>query len=118
MALSRYPRIAVFLVLLLALMLLLGRCLRGPEVVVYRLAAAPLLQTVVASGRIESVSRAQVGSEITGVVLERRIKEGDRVAEGDVLLVLRADEVMAQVQQAEAALDQLQTSTRPQSELA
>ncbi|MDP5064418.1 MAG: efflux RND transporter periplasmic adaptor subunit [Haliea sp.] len=118
MALSRYPRIAVFLVLLLALMLLLGWCLRGPEVVVYRLAAAPLLQTVVASGRIESVSRAQVGSEITGVVLERRIKEGDRVAEGDVLLVLRADEVMAQVQQAEAALDQLQTSTRPQSELA
>ena len=78
----------------------------------------PLQQTVVASGRVAAVSRAQVGVEITGVVLKRRVREGDRVASGDVLLVLRPDELAAQVRQAEVALQQLETATRPQAELA
>lgn len=118
MVLSRYPRIAALVFVVLTIALGLGLMLRGTEVTVYRLAAKPLLQTVVASGRVESASRTQVGSEITGVVLERRVQEGDRVAIGDVLLVLRADELTAQVQQAQATLNQLQTSTRPQAELA
>gem|GEM_PF-6668909 len=44
-------------------------------------------------GRVITVSRAQVGSEVTGVVLERRVKEGDRVKPGDLLVVLKSDEL-------------------------
>jgi len=62
------------------------------------------------------VSRAQVGSEITGVVLDRRVKEGDRVHPGDILLVLRSDELSAKVREAEAAISQLQRSARPQAQ--
>ena len=48
--------------------------LRGPELEAYRLESRPLVQTVVATGRVITTSRAQVGSEVTGVVVERRVK--------------------------------------------
>src|SRR5690606_40477472 len=55
---------------------------------------------------------AQVGSQVTGVVLERRVKEGDRVEPGDVLAVLRADDLEAAVREARAELAQLEESTQ------
>lgn len=90
----------------------------GEKVQGYRLELRALTQSVVATGRVISVSRVQIGSEITGVVVERRVEEGDRVAPGDVLLVLRADELAAQARAAEAALAQLQRSTRPRAVVA
>jgi HlyD family secretion protein len=65
---------------------------------------------------VVAVSRAQVGSPVTGVLLERRVEEGDTVQPGDVLAVLRADDLDAAVREAEAALAQLQQSTRPQAQ--
>ncbi len=62
------------------------------------------------------MSRAQVGSQISGVVIERRVREGDRVTPGDVLVVLRADDLSASVREAEATLAQLQQSARPQAQ--
>lgn len=75
----------------------------------------PLVQSVVATGQVITVSRAQVGSEVTGVVLERRVKESDRVKPGDLLVVLKSDELAAQVRQAEVALNELTTNRRPQA---
>ena len=92
--------------------------LRGPVLEAYEVTAAPLVQTVVATGRVVTVSRAQVGSPVTGVVIERRVREGDRVQAGDVLAVLRADELQAAANEAEAALAQLRQSARPQARAA
>lgn len=92
--------------------------MRGPELPAYALREQPLVQTVVATGRVVAVSRAQAGSPVTGVVLERRVREGDRVQPGDVLAVLRADDLEAAVREAEAALGQLLDSARPQAEAA
>ncbi|MDE2400540.1 MAG: efflux RND transporter periplasmic adaptor subunit [Burkholderiales bacterium] len=92
--------------------------MRGPALAGYQVAARPLVQTVVATGRVVAVSRAQIGSPVTGVVAERRVKEGDVVRPGDVLAVLRADDLEAAVREAEAALAQLQQSTRPQAQAA
>ena len=111
----RRPRVIASAVLLVLVALLLASRLRGPELPGYRLEAGPLVQVVVATGRVISTSRVQVGSEVTGTVIERRVKEGDVVKPGDVLLVLRADDLEARVRQAEAALRELQASTRPQS---
>src|SRR5690606_34261569 len=88
---------------------------QGPVVPAYGMALHPLVQKVVATGRVVAASRVQVGSEITGVVVERRVKEGDRVEPGDVLIVLRAEELEARVREAQAALDQLTRSRRPQA---
>ena len=81
----------------------------------YRISSMPLVQTVVATGRVVAVSNTDIGSEISGIVLERLVQEGEQVAAGDLLLVLSSDDVAAQVRQAEAELAELISSTRPQA---
>lgn len=106
----------VILVALLAAAWLGWRAWQGPLVDVYVLKPEPLVQTVVATGRVISTSTAQVGAEITGVVIERHVRDGDSVAEGDLLLTLRADELAARVREAKASLNNLRQSRRLQAE--
>jgi HlyD family secretion protein len=119
---ARKPQLGSLLrprVVLPALLALIGIPLwwmhwRGPLLPGYRIESGPLLQEVVATGRVIATSRAQVGSEITGTVRERRVQEGDRVKSGDVLVTLRSEDLVARVREAEAALRQLAASIRPQ----
>nr|WP_219857043.1 efflux RND transporter periplasmic adaptor subunit [Stutzerimonas kunmingensis] len=106
---------------LLVALVLLGawlfwRQLQGPQLPAYRVEARPLVQRVVASGEVDSQSLAQVGSEITGVIAARHVREGDAVKAGDLLLELRDDEQRARLLEAEASLQQLIDSTRPQAQ--
>lgn len=100
-------------VLLAAAMLWLW--LRPPQLAAYQVEAGPLVQQVVATGRIISTSRSQVGSEITATVLERHVSEGDQVEPGQLLVTLQADDLAAAVREAEAALERLRDSTRPEA---
>ena len=108
--------VGVAVLVALALLFFLFRWWQGPSVAAYRIESRPLVQKLVATGRVIALSRAQVGSEITGVVLERRVQEGAAVKPGDILLVLGSGELSAKVREAEAALAQLQHSTRPQAQ--
>lgn len=110
-----YKYVIVIVLLMLAFGFVIFRWWRGPLLPSYSVSSMPLVQTVVATGRVVTTSRTQVGSEVTGVVLERLVQEGDQVAKGDLLLVLSSDGVAAQVRQAEAELAELVTSTRPQA---
>ena len=115
MRVVRYKSVLIIILLILAAGFALFRWWQGPLLPAYTIASTPLVQTVVATGRVATVSRAQVGSEITGVVLERLVQEGDQVSPGDLLLVLKSDELIAQARQAEVALTELATSRRPQA---
>jgi len=108
---------------LLILLVLLGtgvawRLWQGPVVTGYRLDTRPLVQKVVASGEVASQSIARVGSEITGVVASRHVREGDLVERGELLITLHDEELQARVKEAEAALRQLAESARPQAQAA
>lgn len=94
------------------------RIVQGPALAAIKVAPRSIVQTVVATGRVVSVSRAQVGSQVTGVVRERRVKEGDAVQAGEILAVLRADDLEATLNEAQAALAQLQQLTLPQAQAA
>lgn len=118
MRVARYSPLIILSVVVLALAFGALRWWQGPKVQGYVISAMPLVQTVVATGRVVTESRAQIGSEITAVVLQRLVQEGDTVMPGDTLLVLRADDLAAQLRQAEAALSELASSTRPQAEVA
>lgn len=112
----RLRPVHLLLLLPLALLAWLAWChWQDPELPGYRLAMRPLVQRVVASGEVSSQSLAQIGSELTGVVKARHVREGDAVHPGDLLLELNDDEQQARLREAEAALRQLVESDRPQA---
>jgi HlyD family secretion protein len=108
----------LFIVMVTIAVWLLTSKVQGPKLAVYRIQSQPLVQTVVATGRVSSASRAQVGAEITGVIVERRVREGDNVQAGDVLAVLRDSEQLARVGEAQAVLAELRESSKPQADAA
>ncbi len=55
------------------------------------------------SGMIE-VEEVQISSKLTGQILEMRFDEGDRINEGDTLVILEHKEILAQEKQALASL--------------
>ena len=114
---ARYKSGIISVLLILIVSFAVFRWWQGPVLTGFIVEPRPLVQTVVATGKVISVSRAQIGSEITGVVIDRLVKEGDRVSRGDLLLTLKADELSAQVRQAEAELKELSVNTFPQAKI-
>lgn len=117
-ALRLRPALLLLLLPLALLAFLLWRGWQGPLLPAYRVEARPLVQRVVASGEVSSQSLARIGSELTGVVKTRHVREGDAVQPGDLLLELDDAEQQARLAEAEAALRQLIDSERPQARAA
>ncbi|MCU0723087.1 MAG: efflux RND transporter periplasmic adaptor subunit, partial [Planctomycetes bacterium] len=80
--------------------------LRPPEAAGFAVEAKDLVQTVVASGRVEPAARLQVGGTILGVLSRVTAEEGQKVRQGDVLARYADDELRASVEAAEAAVKQ------------
>jgi len=100
----------------LALLLLaaLALALRGREVPAYRVGRGPLVELVVASGQVMPPARVSLGALALARVAEVRVREGDRVRAGDLLVRLDDAEARAlsaqaraQVAQARARLEQV-----------
>lgn len=78
----------------------------GPRVELVPVSRRELRQTVVATGRVLVPARVQLGSTVLGNVAKVLVAEGARVRKGQRLLELVADEALAQVAQARAAVAQ------------
>lgn len=85
---------------------------RGPEVVVDRVVRRDFVQSVVASGRVETPNRVEIGAQITGTATNVPVVEGQRVKAGDLLVELQSAELQAGERQAEGALVQAQGRLR------
>ena len=75
----------------------------APTVPALILRVAPLVRTLQFSGRVATLSRVDVGSTLTGRVLEVAVAAGDRVKQGEVLVRLEGDELRAALAQAQAS---------------
>jgi HlyD family secretion protein len=75
---------------------------RGVAVDVIPVQPQALVQTVIATGRVMSPARVNIGSVITGRVARVLIEEGDRVEAGQELIELENEEPAAALRQAEA----------------
>lgn len=95
----------------------------GPIVSAAPIIRTDFVQTLVASGHVETPFRVSVSSQITGVVAAIPVKEGQRVSAEDVLIRLDDNEAQAsvvlaegQVAQAEARVRQVRDLTLPSAE--
>lgn len=77
---------------------------RGTPVQVVAVARTGIVQSVVATGRLNASARLDIGAEVTATVQEVLVREGDRVKAGALLLRLSDAEARAALQQARAAL--------------
>lgn len=112
---KKWTLVVAAVVALVLLAWLVGR-LRGPVLPGYEVTAGRLVQNVVGTGRVLSPSRVQVRAEISGLVLERRVMDGDRVEAGDLLVVLRAEDLEAHRDEARAALAALRQAELPDAQ--
>ncbi|HMN73015.1 MAG TPA: efflux RND transporter periplasmic adaptor subunit [Rhodoblastus sp.] len=93
------------------------RAYMGPAVVVDRAERGELIETVVASGHVETPFRVEIGSQITGTVEDVLVEEGQTVKKGQALISLEARELKASVVQAEGAVAQAEARMRQLQEL-
>lgn len=77
--------------------------LRVPNVAAVTLQTAPLVRTLQFSARVATASRVDVGSTLTGRVLQVAVTEGAQVKHGEVLLRLENSELQATLMQAQAS---------------
>jgi HlyD family secretion protein len=97
---TRARRVAVAIgALLLALLAI--RTLRGREVPAYLVESRPLVQKVVATGRVRPLARISLASLAIGRVRAVLVREGDRVPVGQVLVKLEDVEQAAALRQAQ-----------------
>ena len=102
---TRARRIALGAVALLAA-LLLFRALRGREVPAYLVESRALVQKVVATGRVRPLARVSLASLAIGRVRAVLVREGDRVAGGELLLKLEDVEAAAALRQAQGRVSE------------
>jgi HlyD family secretion protein len=84
----------------------------GPAVAVETAAQRDFVQSVVASGRVETPNRVDLGAQITATVARVPVAEGQDVKAGDVLVELEATELRAAARQADVAVVQAQARLR------
>ena len=77
---------------------------RGTAVQLVPVVRTGIVQSVVATGRLNAPARMDIGAEVTATVLDVQVREGDRVKAGALLLRLSDAEALASLQQARAAL--------------
>ncbi|MDO9708121.1 efflux RND transporter periplasmic adaptor subunit [Paracraurococcus lichenis] len=86
--------------------------LLGPEVPAMPVLRGHLVQSVVATGRVENPHRVSVGTQIAGTVAAIPVERGQSVAAGQLLIQLDDREARATAEQAEAALSQAEARIR------
>lgn len=69
-----------------------------------------IVQTVTAPGTVEAVEEAEIASQIVGRVIAVKVKDGDRVKAGDLLVKLDPTEAKARVDSASARAERLRTA--------
>jgi HlyD family secretion protein len=94
-----------------------AKLILGPAIVADQVRRGSLIETVVASGHVETPYRVEIGSQITGTVEEVLVREGERVLKGQPLISLESRELKAAVVQAQGAVAQSEARMRQLDEL-
>lgn len=76
------------------------------EVELATIKRATIVEKVSASGTVQPVTEVKLAPEVSGEIRELLVEEGDSVTRGDLLVKIRPDTWLSQLQRAEASLNQ------------
>lgn len=107
----RWPAL-LLLVLIGGAAAMAPRLLGGPQVAVDTVVRRDFVQSVVASGHVETPHRVSIGAQVTATVRRVPVAEGQLVQAGQVLVELESTEARAAVAQADVAVLQAQARVR------
>ncbi len=74
-----------------------------------------ITQKVAASGKIQPETMVKINAEVSGEITELPVKEGEKVKRGDLLVRIKADQYLAQVERSNAALSSAKANLTLQS---
>ncbi|HRO60114.1 MAG TPA: biotin/lipoyl-binding protein, partial [Burkholderiaceae bacterium] len=77
---------------------------RAREVEFVAVERGRIVQSIVATGRIETPARIELSSQVAARIESIEVREGDRASRGQILVRLRSDEAEASLAAAQAAL--------------
>ncbi|MGC8784943.1 MAG: efflux RND transporter periplasmic adaptor subunit [Armatimonadota bacterium] len=97
--------VLLLIVVLLVVGLVARYALSSPRVEVIHPVSREVVEVVVATGRVRALVQSDVGSETGGVVESVLVREGDRVERGQLVVRLRREELLEQLNAARAAVE-------------
>ena len=101
-----YLILAVVLIALIAAALLKKKFSPDAfEVYTEKVELRTIVETVSANGKIQPEKEVKISSEVPGEIIELTIKEGDEVRQGDLLVKINPDLMLAGVQRMEASVN-------------
>ncbi|MEJ5228218.1 efflux RND transporter periplasmic adaptor subunit [Thermodesulfovibrio sp.] len=86
------------------------------EVNKYRVEKKKMVQSVYASGYIDSSDSVEIKSEVSGYIEKIMVKEGDEVKKGQILAVISNDTVRENLKDFQAQLDSVKDRLKPDSD--
>lgn len=104
--------IAIGVVAVLILFLIIGKSAgwigkpKTLEVDAAKAKKVSIVEKVSASGTVQPVIEVKLAPEVSGEIIELRVEDGDSVKQGEVLVKIRPDIVISQLERSEAALSQ------------
>jgi HlyD family secretion protein len=100
------------IVVLLLIVLIVGRSAgwigkpRDIEVELARASRVTIVEKVSASGTVQPVTEVKLAPEVSGEIRELLVEDGDSVVRGQLLVKIRPDTWLSQLERAEASLNQ------------
>src|SRR5690606_41382385 len=97
---------------LIIVILVIGRSMgwignpKEMEVEIAKVSYKTIIEKVSASGSVQPVTEVKLAPEVSGEIRELLIEEGDSVKQGQLLVKIRPDIWLSQLERAEAALNQ------------
>ena len=89
----------------------------GPQIAADTVSRGDVIETVVATGSVQTPYRVQIQSQITGTVAAVAVDEGQRVTKGQLLISLENSELTGAFVQAQGAVAQAEAHIRQLAEL-
>jgi HlyD family secretion protein len=82
------------------------------EVDVAKVKRVSIVEKVSASGTVQPVTEVKIAPEVSGEIRELVVEEGDSVRRGDLLVKIRQDTWLSQLERAEASLNQQRANVK------